>query len=68
MIRSVRAPLSAGHFLTLRHGLEVQLATVASKPGHGPGSDLEHVDASGLEAPDDDGVGLASDGAGVVFR
>lgn len=67
VIRSVRAAGDTGWILTLRHGLEVQLATVASEPGYGAGPDLEHVDASWLEPTDDCRVGLAPDDGGVVF-
>lgn len=59
--------MKIGLILTLSHGLEVQFATVASKPSHGAGSDLEHVDASWLEATDDHCVGLAPDSGRVIF-
>lgn len=63
----MRALVNAGWILTLSHGLEVQFATVASKPGHGARPDLEDVDASWLEATDDHCVGLAPDRGGVIF-
>lgn len=67
VITALRALVNVGWILTLSHGLEVQFATVASKPSHGAGPDLEHVDASWLESTDDHCVGLAPDGAGVIF-
>lgn len=67
VITALRASVNIGWILTLSHGLEVQFATVASKPSHGAGSDLEHVDASWLEATDDHCVGLAPDGGRVIF-
>lgn len=59
--------MSIGWILTLRHGLEVQFATVASKPSYSAGPDLENIDAPRLEATDDCSVGLASDGGRVIF-
>lgn len=67
VITALRAQLNTGWILTLSHGLEVQFATVASKTGHGAGPDLEHIDASWLEATDDHCVGRASDNGGVQF-
>lgn len=67
VITALRACLNAGWILTLSHGLEVQFATVAPKPGHGAGPDLEHIDASWLEATDDHCVGRASDDCRVQF-
>ena len=67
VITTLRALLNIGWILTLSHGLEVQFATVASEAGDGAGPDLEHVDASWLEATDDHRVGLAPDGGGVIF-
>lgn len=67
VIRTVRAAGDTGWILTLRHGLEVQFATVASEPRYGAGPDLEHVDASWLEPADDCCVGLASDDGGVIL-
>lgn len=67
VITALRALVNIGWILTLSHGLEVQFATVASKPSHSAGPDLEHVDASWLEATDDHRVGLAPDGGGVVL-
>lgn len=67
VITALRALVNIGSILTLSHGLEVHFATVASKPSYGAGSDLEHVDASWLEATDDHCVGLASDGGRVIF-
>lgn len=67
VITALRALVNIGWILTLSHGLEVQFATVASKPSYGAGPDLEHVDASWLEATDDHCVGLAPDGARVIF-
>lgn len=67
VITTLRALVNIGWILTLSHGLEVQFATVASKPGDGTGPDLEHVDASWLEAMDDRRVGLAPDGGGVIL-
>lgn len=58
----------ADWILTLSHGLEVQFAAVASKPGHGAGPDLEHIDASRLEATDDHCVGRAFDDRRVQIR
>lgn len=63
----MRALVNIGWILTLRHGLEVQFATVASKPSDSAGPDLEHIDASWFEATDDCCVGLASDGGGIIF-
>lgn len=67
VITALRALVNIGWILTLSHGLEVQFATVTSKPSYGAGPDLEHVDASWLEAADDCSVGLASDSGRVIF-
>lgn len=67
LITALCASVHSAWILTLSHGLEVQFATVASKPSYGSGPDLEHVDASWLEAADDHCVGLAPDGGGVIF-
>lgn len=62
---ALRAFRNISWILTLSHGLEVQFATVASKAGHGARPDLEHVDASWLQAADHHGVGLAPDGGSI---
>lgn len=67
VITALRARLNTGGILTFSHGLEVQFATVASKPSHGAGPDLENIDASWLEATDDHCVGWASDDSGVYI-
>lgn len=67
VITALRALVNIGWILTLSHGLKVQFATVASKPSYGAGPDLEHVDASWLEATDDHCVGLAPDGGSIMF-